>query len=378
MTQLEHLPGELLASVAEWVKEICGLASLTKTSRRLNAVATPLLYREEVRRNNQSALLYCAGEGLLGSLELLRAAGQDLAARRISYSEPEATIREPFNTDRRSGASGRPRLPRGVGKTWEGAIHRAVLKGEAEVVRWLITNGVPVNQSSKNLCKCDNALGPDPNTPLRLALCHRQMEAAHILLANGATMRYIGAFPDTTAWQAAVGGHQPAAAMEFAFSVASKHSEVIHGHMGSFTDEKHHSENAIRDSCIKPMVELDDQSQSYSATAASHFWEVAQADTIAGIDNPLQQDGLADTDGAVQAGSAMAIDVPGPKLQCKGRPIAEDDILSAVTDLLDPIAAIEAYADSDKKEYVLGQKRRLKKIATRASHKKKKIAGHYV
>ncbi|GJD03728.1 tRNA (adenine-N(1)-)-Methyltransferase [Colletotrichum higginsianum] len=166
--------------------------------------------------------------------------------------------------------------------------------------------------------------------------------------------------------------------MEFAFSVASKHSEVIHGHMGSFTDEKNHSENAIRDSCIKPMVELDDQSQSYSATAASHFWEVAQADTIAGIDNPLQQDGLADTDGAVQAGSAMAIDVPGPKLQCKGRPIAEDDILSAVTDLLDPIAAIEAYADSDKKEYVLGQKRRLKKIATRASHKKKKIAGHYV
>ncbi|KAK2017828.1 hypothetical protein LZ32DRAFT_576140 [Colletotrichum eremochloae] len=281
MATIEQLPNELLVAIAKSVRDVRGLASMAKMNRRFNSIATLPLYREAVRRQMNDALFYCAGEGLLGALELLRAAGQDLDVRQISESDEERTRKTFMAAWELEEFDLKAAFQKAYRRTQEGAIHRAVLKGQTEAVRWLISHGVPVDSVSANLCECDDAEDSGTRSPLHLALCRGQEEVAHILLANGAKIDEFKPFANTTAWQSAIQSRHPATAMEFALSLAATHSEMFAGHADGFDIDSEHD----------------------------------------------------------------------------GHSVTEQDILSSVTALLDPIACLEAYAESKKSEAVLGQKR---------------------
>ncbi|KAK1962890.1 hypothetical protein LY78DRAFT_749400 [Colletotrichum sublineola] len=281
MATIEHLPNELLVAIAKSVRDVRGLASMAKMNRRFNSIATLPLYREAVRRQMNDALFYCAGEGLLGALELLRAAGQDLDVRQISESDEERTRKTFMAAWELEEFDLKAAFQKAYRRTQEGAIHRAVLKGQTEAVRWLISHGVPVDSVSANLCECDDAEDSGTRSPLHLALCRGQEEVAHILLANGAKIDEFKPFSNTTAWQSAIQSRHPATAMEFALSLAATHSEMFARHADG--------------------LDIDSEHDGHSVT--------------------------------------------------------EQDILSSVTALLDPIACLEAYAESKKSEAVLGQKR---------------------
>ncbi|KAK1996174.1 hypothetical protein LX36DRAFT_638489 [Colletotrichum falcatum] len=306
MATIERLPNELLVAIAESVQDIRGLASMAKTNRRLNSIATPPLYREAVRRERNDALLHCAGEGLLGILELLEAAGQDLNARAITRPDEERT-RRVINSMCEREEIGITTVFKEAGRTYGGAIHRTVLKGQTEVDRWLISHGVPVDSESVNLCECDNGEDSDHGSPLHLALCQGQEEVAHILLANGASIDELDPFAGTTAWQSAIQGRYPATAMEFAISLASTRTEILARHADGFEEEQQQDNKAA---------------QKKGRTCSDGF----------GVDS-----------------------------ENYGHSLTEEDILDSVTALLDPIACIEAYADSKKSEAILGQKKKLER-----------------
>ncbi|KAK1982313.1 hypothetical protein LZ30DRAFT_544546, partial [Colletotrichum cereale] len=307
MATLEHLPNELLVAIAESVQEIRGLASMAKMNRRFNRIATQLLYCEAVRRERHDALFHCAGEGLLGALNLLEAAGQDLNVREIRIPDERRTSGI-MKTMSECEEFDSKKAFREAGRTDESAIHRAISKGQSEVVRWLIGHGVPIDFKSVNLCKCIEIRGSGVGSPLHLALCRGQEEVAHILLANGANVDELNPFPGTTPWQRAIQGRNPVAAMEFARSLASKHSGIVAGHADSSEEEQE---------------EVD-----------SNF---------------------------IQKKSLMSSNDFDADSEHDGNYFTEKDILGSVTALLDPIACIEAYADSRKSETILGQKRRLER-----------------
>ncbi|KAK1593977.1 uncharacterized protein LY79DRAFT_589434 [Colletotrichum navitas] len=308
MATIEHLPNELLVAIAKSVQDIRGLASMAKMNRRFNIIATSPLYHEAVRRERNDALFHCAGEGLLGALDLLEAAGQDLNVREITQPDSER-INGVIQTMCERGEFNIGRVFLEAGRTDEGVIHRAVLKGQAEVVRWLISHGVPVDSRFMNLCECDNVKESGIGSPLHLALCQGQEEVAHILLANGAKIDELEPFSGTTTWQSAIQGRHPVAAMEFALSLASTHSEIFARHADGPKEEK---EQINCDVVQKKVLE-----------SSNGF----------GVDS-----------------------------EPDGHSVTEEDILGSVTALLDPIACIEAYADSNKSDAILGQKRKSERM----------------
>ncbi|KAK2022300.1 hypothetical protein LX32DRAFT_509651, partial [Colletotrichum zoysiae] len=302
MATIEHLPNELLIAIAKSVRDVRGLASMAKMNRRFNIIAMPLLYHEAVRRKRNDALFHCAGEGLLGALELLEAAGQDLNVTEITQPGDKG-----INKIYQGGEFYVSRAFLEAGGTAEGVIHRAVLKGQTEVVRWLISQGVPVHNQSVNLCECEDSKAPGSGSPLHLALCRGQEEMAHILLANGANINELEFFDGMTAWQNAIQSRHPATAMEFALSLASTHSKIF-----------------------------------------------------ARCPDGSKEEGQPDSSDAVQRKTLTTSNGFGVETEHDGHAVIEEDILGSVSALLDPIACIEAYADSNRSEAILGQKRRLK------------------
>ncbi|GKT95000.1 ankyrin repeat domain protein [Colletotrichum tofieldiae] len=373
MTRLEMLPNELLLAIAESVKDIRGLASMAKMNRRLNVITTPLLYREEVRRKKHDALFYCADEGLLGVLELLRVAGQSFTARNIIIPEQSKINMRLLITEFES--FGVQMAIRMAGWIDEGAIHRAVLKGQIDVVRWLISHGVLVNETSANLCKCDGGNGSSPSNPLHLALCRGQQEVAHILLANGAKIEELEPVISKTFWQNAIQGQNPATAMEFALSVASTHSEFVAGRAGGSMGDQEQINIALRGNFIKPTTELGISTVS-TEKGASLFQAIAPIDTKKDIDGPIWQKGTVDANDTVQTEIPMNIDRSKSGSEQTERTVTEEYIISAVTTLLDPIACIEAYADSRRKEAVLGQKGNLERLEVCETLQSKGLKDH--
>ncbi|KAK2056102.1 hypothetical protein LY76DRAFT_549055 [Colletotrichum caudatum] len=300
MATIEHLPNELLIAIAKSVRDVRGLASMAKMNRRFNIIAMPLLYHEVVRRKRDDALFHCAGEGLLWALDLLEAAGQDLNVREITQPGEER-----MNKRYEGGEFYISRRFLEAGGTEEGVIHRAVLKGQAEVVRWLISHGVPVHSQSMNLCECDDFKSLGSGSPLHLALCRGQEEIAHILLANGANINELEFFDGVTAWQDAIQGRHPATAMDFALSLASTHSKIFARCLDGAKEER--------------QPDSSDAVQKKSLTTSNVF----------SVDTRHDE-----------------------------HTVTEEDILGSVSALLDPVTCIEAYADSNRSEAIMGQKRR--------------------
>ncbi|TDZ31525.1 hypothetical protein C8035_v012221 [Colletotrichum spinosum] len=210
---IQGLPDELLALIASKVRDLRALASMALTNRRLNYIATTALYQEEVYRKDHLAIFHCAETGNIGGLELLRVHGQNLTVR-MKFDLQQGTPRN------------RPskKQTRWLQAYWDtlltdeprrGAIHFAILNGQLDTVRWLISYGVPVNQP----ILASDSFDAEETTPLQLAYENGEFGAVLVLLVNGAA----DALQGSQVWHKALEMGHVKPGMEFAMSVASSH-----------------------------------------------------------------------------------------------------------------------------------------------------------
>ncbi|GJC88724.1 hypothetical protein ColLi_11562 [Colletotrichum liriopes] len=153
--------------------------------------------------------------------------------------------------------------------------------------------------------------------------------------------------------------------MEFALYVASTLSEFVAGRAGGLMGDQEQINIALRGNFIKPTTELGVSSSVSTAKGTSLFQAIAPIDTMKDIDGPLRQKCTVDANDTVQTGSLMSIDRSKSGTEHTEHPVTEEYIVSAVATLLDPIACIEAYADSKRKEAVMGQKGNLERLEPR-------------
>lgn len=95
-----------------------------------------------------------------------------------------------------------------------GAIHNAAMHGHAEVVKWLIQQGVSIFEDSVNICGCPSGITwqedvpwpmNGPRTACILAILHQHYTTAHVLMEAGAGVHGNQWMPNgITIWQEAV------------------------------------------------------------------------------------------------------------------------------------------------------------------------------
>ncbi|KAK4447787.1 hypothetical protein QBC34DRAFT_381921 [Podospora aff. communis PSN243] len=167
---MDSLPTELLLEIPHHLTSTSDLASLARTSKRLNLIINPLLYQRDVKSRNPISPFWAAERGLIGTLRYAQAAGADLLKRRDfckprSEYGPHWQYVEPAVTTVPGGASPRKRrsmssfldgsaanpLPR----YWWRPLDVAAFFGQADTVQFLVeeVEGADVLRSrSRGLC----------------------------------------------------------------------------------------------------------------------------------------------------------------------------------------------------------------------------------
>ncbi|KAF6835777.1 tRNA (adenine-n-)-methyltransferase [Colletotrichum plurivorum] len=348
MTKLEQFPNELLVIITSFVQDYRGLASLARMNRRLNEIATPYLYRKEVRRqkNRHRAFMQCAYTGQLGTLRLFWKYGQDLRVK-IRYPkdpEHEKHLRYDIMED----------------ECVRGAIHTAIIGGQPDVVSWLVSHGVPVYEDCEGLCdfwRCD--AGCYIQKPLQLAVCKKQYTAALILLANGASQDEILKWMTRgeSVWLEAICRPHAKQALEFAADAASAATSeergVGEGLRGDLLDEAP-GEQVMEGIEVSPSPNTSDQSvflferfgnlkDSPKIEPPTIAFCSAETSSPAGFPETATVDRLTSTPMDLTSADAVQSDL-------SSQHDSDEQIIQMVTRLIDPIDALDVYAGSPQKE----------------------------
>lgn len=181
---LSRFPSEVLVCIAE-ACDTFGQASLCRSSRRLNELVTPILYRQNVQEDFGSAMYWAAQHGRIDILERLRAWGAEVNDNSGSQLDNVYEPLCPYPFRRPHDAYFTP-------------LHVAAKFGQDDAVRWLLQHGARIEASAHNLCACQHGATDAVNddefepchsplcTPLHIAICSGQSSTAMLLLQRGA------------------------------------------------------------------------------------------------------------------------------------------------------------------------------------------------
>ncbi|KAF6844010.1 tRNA (adenine-n-)-methyltransferase [Colletotrichum musicola] len=327
MTRLEHFPDELLVIITSFVRDYRGLASLARMNRRLNEIATPYLYRKEVRRQKKRhrAFMQCAYTGQLGTLRLFWKYGQDLRVKIKYPRDPEYKkyLRYHIMED----------------ECVRGAIHTAIIGGQPDIVSWLVSHGVPVYESCDGLC---DFWWCGVHTPLQLAVCKKQYTAALIILANGASQDEILKWMTRgeSVWLEAICRPNAKQALEFAADAASAATSeergVGEGLLGDLHDEAP-GEQLTEGIEVSPSPNTSDQ----SVFLFERFRNLKDSPKI---EPPTIAFCSTETSSAAGFPETATVD------RLTSTPMDLNSADAMVTRLIDPIDALDVYAGSPQKE----------------------------
>ncbi|KAJ5808389.1 hypothetical protein N7474_009658 [Penicillium riverlandense] len=143
---IEALPNELLYMIAKMLRRQRYINSLSRTTRHLYSHLTPLLYSNNVKYGNSSALWFSVSHDLPGTTRQLIDAGADLEIRNSYGMTPllRAAMGDHVDVAKvliEGGADMKAQheWPEGRGQT---AIHLAASSGCGNMVELLLEKGV--------------------------------------------------------------------------------------------------------------------------------------------------------------------------------------------------------------------------------------------
>ncbi|KAL1851384.1 hypothetical protein Daus18300_012565 [Diaporthe australafricana] len=192
MASISKLPDEITVLIAE-ACDVPGKASLARSSRHLGDLASQVLHRYNVQNEGSSAMYWAAEHGHINTFERMRSCGAEV--NDTSGSRLPAVIR-------RLTPNPRPILRRTFGFS---PLHVAAKFGQDAAVRWLLRNGARIESPAQELCRCtayfreyDDYYDDDDGwdsprvflwTPLHLAICHKNLSTAKLLISCGAAVQ---------------------------------------------------------------------------------------------------------------------------------------------------------------------------------------------
>lgn len=183
---LAELPTEVLLLIGDELDdEENALAALALTSRRLNQVFEPLLYRSNAKLSaSVSALIWGAAQNRVGTMAKATKAMKSRSGVNLDIYGPDPITPSLFS--------------------WGNALHWAARHGNDEAVKFLLKKGASLSLPAIGLCHCPTGGLPGPARsdayggeyvpvdhktgclPLHLAICSRHTSTAELLMSNGA------------------------------------------------------------------------------------------------------------------------------------------------------------------------------------------------
>ncbi|KAM7187505.1 Ankyrin repeat-containing domain protein [Naviculisporaceae sp. PSN 640] len=158
--------GDILLAEADRAVANSSLASLSRTSRKLNTAFEARLYRHNIHGDDPrySPLIW----GITNS-------SMDVVKKAISYGEDVNAV----HSDTRLNRKGSP-------------IHYAAVAGDNAIIQYLIDHGARLDTGCRGFCHagCDNKFTyyrvvERDWYPLHLAMCHEKLSTAELLMRNG-------------------------------------------------------------------------------------------------------------------------------------------------------------------------------------------------
>ncbi|KAK2779722.1 ankyrin-like protein [Colletotrichum kahawae] len=184
------LPSELLNVIGDFLENIHELSNLARINQKFYRVFNRLLYEAAVKDHHPGPTIEAASSGNLGALKIAAEHGANLDYHQV----------KPLTADEIAAKGIRyPLSPRA---RWGAPLHFAIIYGHQDVVEWLISKGVDIEAPARLYCGCEN-----PNdivdyyrifrehydngvmvwTLLHYAICHGQIDIAHLLLSAGSS-----------------------------------------------------------------------------------------------------------------------------------------------------------------------------------------------
>ncbi|KAK7430319.1 hypothetical protein QQZ08_003067 [Neonectria magnoliae] len=277
MLTLDRLPNEVLHSIASYLYKKYDVAALSRVNRHCYQVASPILWKREAKSDRPGALHWAVEHGDINVFNRALEAGVDPS--RMAYSHrPKSRIEPKYKwwnyhssyyddpgwriDDDDDSVDLDPSYvlhdhcncfdggcDDGIFNdcSWE-PIHVAASKGRIDMMEALLDKGASVDAFSWGLCLCrphlpieafsDSRAVEEEEledlhgggwTPLHVAICHRQVEAAKWLLKRGASnviYQGIDFELDATAWRDDEVTHDSSRFRLTAMHHAAKHNQV--------------------------------------------------------------------------------------------------------------------------------------------------------
>ncbi|KAK4227461.1 ankyrin repeat-containing domain protein [Podospora fimiseda] len=228
-TPILSLPPEILLLILDLL-DLPDKNALNRANQWLYSVINPILYQQNIRYFGSSCMFWAAEYGQLGTLKhaLTAGANLDLAAPLIPFPIPsDSDSDDQGDADDNANANANPNAsantnnaqvtapPGATGYPHQHAsrddddadddmlpfctpLHLAVKHGNADVVAWLLDNGVDIDAASYRLCECRpmkferNPLRRLNEYPrwraLHTAMCSGERAIAELLIHRGASL----------------------------------------------------------------------------------------------------------------------------------------------------------------------------------------------
>lgn len=189
---LYKLPMEMFLSTLAPM-DIRTVNALGRTSKQFYNAVNPALYERNVKFHNASSLLWSARFGRIATMKHAVAAGAGLdTAYKTGKIFPAIAGEHAELTEMMT------------------ALHVAALHGQKAVVEWILDQDVPAEAWSEGLLHCEHpgitsisqvkfgAREMYPWTPLHLAMCHKKVEIAELLIRRGSPLQLTDPNDDDT------------------------------------------------------------------------------------------------------------------------------------------------------------------------------------
>ncbi|KAF6787606.1 ankyrin unc44 [Colletotrichum sojae] len=206
--RLETMPAEIILAIAADDALQKSLNNLCLVSKRFHAILNRELYSAAVKKEIPEITAIAARDGNLDTLKLAAAHGADLnSAKWVPFPTWAAD-------DEDDGDDGDDGDDDGVPENyypWATPLHLAAAEGQYEVVKWLVSQHVNLEEPGRLFCRCQSVAetynSPTKNstdsyledneqveykppgiwTPLHFAICRGHLSVARFLLQQGAS-----------------------------------------------------------------------------------------------------------------------------------------------------------------------------------------------